>query len=194
MDFLLELRYFFDLISGYAPLVITDIFMDFFFLMEIVLHFFKGTMSKGSIVNEFKIIAWNYVTWVYFSLHFIFLYFSLFFFIFLYFSLFLNQYLTYRSTFFIDLASIFPYYWIGDDFYAFKFLRYLQISFVLKYQDIIYSSVFLILNILILLFQRFWGNSLPISFLWNPSLVFSSFNFNIYFLKAIKIPLDSCCF
>lgn len=43
----------------------------------------------------------------------------------------------------VDMISIFPYYLNNENFYALKFIRYIQISFVLQHQDLIYSLVIL---------------------------------------------------
>lgn len=57
-------RFFFDKIvdDDFLPFIYVDILTDTFFLFEIFLNFFKGTVFKGSISNDFKKIAWKYVS------------------------------------------------------------------------------------------------------------------------------------
>jgi len=42
---------------------IIDIIMDSFFLLEIFLNFFKAIISKGRVIMDFKLIAWNYISY-----------------------------------------------------------------------------------------------------------------------------------
>ena len=45
----------------YIMFVYVDIVMDFFFLMEIFLNFFKAIIGKGRVITSFKLVAWSYI-------------------------------------------------------------------------------------------------------------------------------------